>query len=66
MKTAYWIKHERLFDPATYECSACGSAYYRDYPECPKCGAEMTGGKTDPEWIEEAAFLDVLTGGFGK
>ena len=66
MTTAYRIKHDRLFDPATYECSACGDPERSEYRTCPRCGLLMTGKKTKPDWIEEAAFMDIVTGGFGK
>ena len=66
MTTAYWIKHDRLFDPVTYECSACGNTERSESRTCPRCGANMTGMKTEPDWIEEAAFMDIITGGFGK
>ena len=35
MTTAYWIKHDRLFDPVTYECSACGNTERSEYRTCP-------------------------------
>ena len=66
MTTAYWIKHDRLFDPVTYECSACGRTQGSETSTCPRCGAAMTGRKTEPDWIEEAAFMDIITGSLGN
>lgn len=58
--------NDRLFGPVTYECSACGNTERNESSTCPRCGAAMTGKKTQPDWIEEAAFMDLITGGFGK
>ena len=64
MTTAYWIKHDRLFDPVTYECSACGNTERGEYRTCPHCGAVITGKKTEPDWIEELEILDAVMDDF--
>ncbi len=64
MDTADWIKNTHLFDPDDYECSACGSKADEPYDRCPCCGREMTGEKDGGSWVDEAAFLDFITGDF--
>ena len=64
MKYAHWIKNTHLFDPDDYKCSACGAKTDRPYDRCPNCGREMTGKKDGDSWVDEAVFLDFITGGF--
>ncbi len=64
MKNAYWIKNTHLFDPDDFQCSACGAKTGLPYDRCPNCGREMLGEKEGESWVDEAAFLDFLTGGF--
>jgi predicted amidophosphoribosyltransferase len=63
MKYAYWIKNTHLFDPDDYKCSACGAKSGQLHDRCPNCGREMTGKKDGDSWVDEAAFLDFITGG---
>lgn len=62
----YWIKNTHLFDQDDYECSDCGAKAGRPYDRCPNCGREMCGIKDGESWIDDAAFMDIITGGFGK
>lgn len=64
MNRADWIKNTHLFDPDDYECSACGAKADRPYDRCPNCGKEMCGAKDGSSWVDEAAFMDFITGGF--
>lgn len=63
MDYAYWIKNTHLFDPDDYECSACGCKAARPTDRCPGCGWEMCGAKDGKSWVDEAAFMDFITGG---
>ena len=62
MNHAHWIKNTHLFDPDDYECSACGAKADRPYDRCPNCGREMRGAKDGSSWVDEAAFMDFITG----
>ena len=53
-----WIVHSHLFDPDEYECSECGSVFRKAQKVCPACGATVLRQKEDPEWVDEAEFLD--------
>ena len=60
---AHWIKHEYLFGPVDYECSACGQKTDAAYGVCPHCGADMGGGeKYKPDFVDECEMLDIIFG----
>ncbi len=62
-KSAYWIKNSHLFDPDDYECSACGSRAAKPSECCPSCGKRMSGQQEGSSWVDEAAFMDFMSGG---
>ena len=62
MNTGYWIQHTHFLDPDEYKCSECGETFDRKYAVCPSCGAEMHGTETDVNWVDEAAYLDIILG----
>ena len=60
---AHWIKHDYLFDPIDYECSACGEKADGAYSVCPHCGADMGGDETyKPDFVDECEVLDMFFG----
>lgn len=60
--SAYWIKNTHLFEPDDYECSACGRKVDRPYDRCPTCGKDMHGEKDSSSWVDEAAFMEFMSG----
>ena len=61
-RTAYWKQHTHFLDPDEFECSSCGAVFDRKYSVCPECGARMYGTESDSNWVDEAAFLDIVLG----
>ena len=60
--SAHWIRNTHLFEPDDYECSACGRKADRPYGRCPACGEEMCGEKDGSSWVDEAAFMEFMSG----
>ena len=60
--SAHWIRNTHLFDPDDYECSACGRKTDRPYERCPGCGEYMRGEEAGGSWVDEAAFMEFMSG----
>ena len=58
----HWIRNTHLFRADTYECSNCGREYPKTYDMCPHCEARMKGTKYNPGWVDEAVFMDIVSG----
>ncbi len=61
-RTAVLIKREHVFHKDEFECSSCGFRAGKPFAVCPRCGAAMTGRKTDPRWVDEMEALDAIFG----
>ena len=53
-----WIRHERLFDEDTYECSICGASFSERADTCPNCHSVMSEEEYDPDWVDEMEEME--------
>lgn len=56
--TAVWLEQEHLFGEKTYLCTNCDKRFKRPMPQCPQCGARVSGIKADPVWVDAIALFD--------
>lgn len=57
---AFWIQKTHLFRKDEYICSVCRFVADKPYKHCPECDSEMRKTKYDPNWVDEAEFMDIF------